>query len=191
MRVSKLSQNWRTRKIDPRRIYSPNLFHSVEGFFRTEFIQQALKDADRLERCVGSIAATLSSAGDDLDLDAVTKEVNSLNEEISQHVLPYFRKDAMRTQLQSLKKQMLDVDKARKAKVANDAVDSAKTFLTENPGRCFWVEQFDVGSNAKALDSVLKQVKALSPKTAAMVFSADLPGGKILCLAVVPPVSHE
>ena len=137
---------------------------------------------------MGVIAASLSSPGD-VDLDAVTKEINTLHEEISQHVLPYFRKDAMRTQLQSLKKQLLDIDKARKATVANDAIELAKTYLTENPGKCFWVQEFDVGSNAKALDSVLKQVKALSPKTAAMVFSADLQGGKILCLAVVPPVS--
>ena len=38
----------------------------------------------------------------------------------------------------------------------------------------------------KALDGCLKQVKALSPTTPAMFFSADEDTGKVLCMAQVP-----
>jgi alanyl-tRNA synthetase len=147
---------------------------------------RALKDCDRLQKRVDAFAVQLASPADDLDLDGITREINALNEEVSQHTIPYWRKDAMRTQLQQFKKQLLDVDKIRKTKLANGMVDETKAFFEKNPGLSYWVHSFDAGSNAKALDGVLKQVKALSPNTAAMVFSQDVPAEKILCLAIVP-----
>lgn len=47
---------------------------------------------------------------------------------------------------------------------------------------------FNVLIYLQALDGALKQVKTLSPDTAAMFFSVDDDAGKIVCLSAVPKV---
>ena len=45
------------------------------------------------------------------------------------------------------------------------------------------MHRFDAGTNAKALDNGMKQIKALSPDTSAMFFSVDEDEGKIMCMS--------
>jgi len=50
------------------------------------------------------------------------------------------------------------------------------------------VHKFNAGSNAKALDNAMKQFKALSPSTSAMLFSVDDDESKVICMCCVSKV---
>ena len=78
------------------------------------------------------------------------------------------------------------IDRANKASQVTQVVETAKTLANDLKGSPFIVTALDAGSNAKALDSALKQIRTISPETAAMFFSAD--ESKVICLASVPSV---
>ena len=61
--------------------------------------------------------------------------------------------------------------------------DITKKLIEASPGAPFLVHRFDAGTNAKALDNGMKQIKALSPDTSAMFFSVDEDEGKIMCMS--------
>ncbi|XP_076350438.1 alanine--tRNA ligase, cytoplasmic-like [Tachypleus tridentatus] len=83
-----------------------------------------------------------------------------------------------------MKKQLDDMDRANKTAVTQEVIEQAKQLLEGNSHEKFIVHAFEAGSNAKALDGALKQVKSISPETAAMFFSAG--NGKVICLSSVP-----
>ena len=84
-----------------------------------------------------------------------------------------------------LKKTIDDRDKARKAKVLTEIVEYSKKLIEMNKEIPYMVIELDAYAQNKALDGALKQVKALSPGTAAMFISADTDTGKVLCMAQV------
>ena len=88
-------------------------------------------------------------------------------------------------QYKGLKKTIDDKDKAHKAKVLLDVVEDAKQLIELNKGIPYLISELDAYAQNKALDGALKQVKALSPNTAAMFISADQDTGKVLCMAQV------
>ncbi|CAL1544361.1 unnamed protein product [Lymnaea stagnalis] len=116
----------------------------------------------------------------------LNKEIITLDEEIAQSSISYWKRDSLRGELKVLKKKMDDIDKARKAAVVNEVVEQSKKLIEENPDQKFIVHEFKAGSNAKALDAAMKQYKTSSPQTAAMFFSVDQDAGKILCMSCVP-----
>lgn len=116
----------------------------------------------------------------------LNKEIITLDEEIAQSSISYWKRDSLRAELKVLKKKMDDIDKARKAAVVNEVVEQTKKLIEENPNQKFIVHEFKAGSNAKALDAAMKQYKTSSPQTAAMFFSVDEDAGKILCMSCVP-----
>ncbi|XP_022255366.1 alanine--tRNA ligase, cytoplasmic-like [Limulus polyphemus] len=114
----------------------------------------------------------------------MVKKIVELTEEISQSSIAYWKKEELRTNLKNMKKQLDDMDRANKAAVVQEVIEQAKQLLEGNSHEKFIVHAFEAGSNAKALDGALKQVKSLCPRTAAMFFSTD--NGKVLCLSSVP-----
>ena len=84
-----------------------------------------------------------------------------------------------------MKKTIDDKDKARKAKVLTEVVEYAKQLVELNKGVPYMICELDAFAQNKALDGALKQVKAISPTTAAMYISADKDAGKVLCMAQV------
>ncbi|KFM80149.1 Alanine--tRNA ligase, cytoplasmic, partial [Stegodyphus mimosarum] len=91
----------------------------------------------------------------------------------------------MRTNLKNLKKQLDDLDRANKAAIVQTVTEEAKQmFQGDAKDVPFIVHEFKAGSNAKALDAALKQVKQFSPNTAAMFFTRD--NEKVLCMSSVP-----
>ena len=64
-------------------------------------------------------------------------------------VVSVWRKDAMRESLQSLKKLLLEGEKASKKLVMKKATDKAKELLEVNKDKPFVVEVIDVGSVGK------------------------------------------
>lgn len=116
----------------------------------------------------------------------MVKLITELTEDISAAQISYWKKDEMRNKLKALKKKIDDQDRERKAAVMTQVVDLAKTILNSHSNMPLFVYEFAAFAQNKALDGCLKQVKALSPSTPAMFFSADEDTGKVLCMAQVP-----
>jgi len=116
----------------------------------------------------------------------LNKQIITLDGEITQSSISYWKRDSLRADLKGLKKKMDELDKARKAAVVNEVIEESKKMIEANPNQGYIVHEFIAGSNAKALDAAMKQYKALSPKTSAMFFSVDKEAGKILCMSCVP-----
>ena len=119
----------------------------------------------------------------DLSLKEKTKLITDLGYDIDAAVISYFVKDSFRAKLKSIKKEIDDADRAKKNAVMGEVVEHAKALLKANPGLPYLVYNLHAFANNKAVDSALKQVKALSPETPTIFFSADSDTGKILCMA--------
>lgn len=91
----------------------------------------------------------------------------------------------MRNELKAVKKAIDDKDRARKAALLTEVVESVKSLLTSNPDLPYLVYELNAMAQNKALDGALKQVKALTPNTPAMFISGDPDAGKVLCMAQV------
>ncbi|XP_067937856.1 alanine--tRNA ligase, cytoplasmic-like [Watersipora subatra] len=116
----------------------------------------------------------------------ITQQIQALTEEVGSAQISQWIRDNLRNSLQSLKKKMDDIERSRKAAIVTKVGEEAKELVRSRPDAPYLVHRFEAGSNAKALDNAMKQFKALSPSTPAMVFSVDEEEGKILCMSCVP-----
>lgn len=114
------------------------------------------------------------------------KKIVQLTDEVSHATIPYCKKDEMRSELKQVKKCLDDAERNAKAQLATRIVDEAKELATQRKGAALLVKSLEAGSNTKALDTALKQVKSISPSTAAMFVSVCADSGRIFCLAWVP-----
>ncbi|XP_072013777.1 alanine--tRNA ligase, cytoplasmic-like [Amphiura filiformis] len=119
----------------------------------------------------------------------LTKRITELGDDLNVALMQQWKKDELRKRLKELKKIMDDLDKARKAAIVQNAKETAKKMIAENPDVPYVVARLEAGANSKALDAALKEYKSGSKKTAAILFSVDDDLGKILCLAQVPKES--
>ncbi|XP_022907416.1 alanine--tRNA ligase, cytoplasmic [Onthophagus taurus] len=150
---------------------------------------KALKKTELLENKLNDIKTTIDKS--DFDSKEIVKSIVELTEEASHSIIPYWKKEEIRNALKTLKKNLDDKERAKKAAIANQVVDEVKLFLKENPNLPIIVKCLNAASNTKALDSALKQVKALSPKSAAMFVSVDMDCSKVFSLAAVPKEAQE
>lgn len=86
------------------------------------------------------------------------KRIVELTDEVSQAIIPYWRKEEIRNALKTLKKNLDDKDRAAKAAIANKVVDEIKEFVKEHPDLPVLVKELKAFNNTKALDTALKQV---------------------------------
>lgn len=114
----------------------------------------------------------------------IVKRIVELIEEVSQSNISYWKKDELRNHLNASKKKLDDADRASKAANLNQVTEQVKILAESLKDAPFVVKALEAGSNAKALDAAVKQIKSISPKTAAMFISCD--DKKIICLASVP-----
>merc|ERR1719232_948302 len=90
------------------------------------------------------------------------RTITEFTDEISSALIPYKRRVQLRAGLATVKKTLDNVDKQRKAQMTTEVVAAAGA-LAE---RCqagdvkYVVHRFDAASNAKALDSAMKVLKA-------------------------------
>lgn len=115
----------------------------------------------------------------------LVQSIVDLQQDVSASDISSWRKDRLRTQLNDLKKMLDKAEKDLKTAQTNEVVATAKQLATDNIGAAYLVEILKAGSNSKALDSALKQVKTISPSTAVMFFSVDQETNKVLCMAGV------
>jgi len=126
---------------------------------------------------------TKVSGGGDMSLKEKVKLITELSDDISAATVSYHRKDQMRGELKNVKKKLDDEDRAKKAAVLGEIVETTKDILTANPNLPYLVTELHAFANNKALDGALKQVKLLAPETPTLFISGDEDTGKILCMA--------
>ncbi|XP_034231223.1 alanine--tRNA ligase, cytoplasmic [Thrips palmi] len=153
--------------------------------------QKALKKTELLENELNSVRTSLDAIKTAADQKVVVKKIVELTNDISQAVIPYWKKEEMRTLLKNLKKQLDDKERAVKAALAANVADEIKALCQANPNMPLLVKELQADSNTKALDGALKQVKAFAPETPAMFFSVDAAAKKIFCLSAVPKSAVE
>lgn len=93
--------------------------------------------------------------------------------------------------MKNLKKSLDDKDRAVKTAVALKVVEEIKEFVRTNPDLPILVKELKAFNNTKALDTALKQVRTLSPVTAALFVTIDEDSNKIFCLSSVPKDAVE
>ncbi|XP_077983533.1 alanine--tRNA ligase, cytoplasmic-like [Glandiceps talaboti] len=150
--------------------------------------QKANNRADVLDKEIDALTQKINASGLQQNQNAkeLTKEIVQLGDDLNVAVVPQWRKDTMRKKLKDLKKKMDEIDKNRKAAVIQNAKETAKKMIEDNPNQPMVIARLDAGANAKALDAALKEYRTLSPQTAAMLFSVDDDVRKIICLCHVP-----
>jgi len=144
---------------------------------------KARQKAKLLEnRCEG-VRVTVTDAK--LPQKELVRLITELNDDISAATISHWKKDELRTRLKTLKKSLDDADRAMKAALINNVVDSTKALVGANAGLPFLVHRCDdAAAQNKIVDAALKQVKTLAPEMPAMFFSCG--EDKALCMAVVP-----
>ncbi|KAF7994135.1 hypothetical protein HCN44_011404 [Aphidius gifuensis] len=147
---------------------------------------KALNKAELLQNRLNNIQKTVDADKNGKDSKEHVKKIVELTEDISQAVIPYWKKDEMRMFLKGLKKNLDDKDRAAKTAIANLVVEKIEKIIKDNVGVAVLVEKLDAFSNTKALDTALKKVKSISPETSALFISVDEDSKKIFALAAVP-----
>ncbi|KAK2723795.1 hypothetical protein QYM36_002215 [Artemia franciscana] len=140
---------------------------------------KAIKKADRL---LVNISELVEEAAVTQSPKETWKKVVDVTDEVSQAIIPYWRKEEMRNSLKVLKKSLDDRERAARAAISAAAVEASKKIAQENKGVPFLVRALHAFNDSKALDGALKAVKVISPSTAAMFLSVDPDTNKILAL---------
>lgn len=147
---------------------------------------KAIRKAEVYEQDVEKIQKLVNEKNKKISGKEIVKKIVELTEDISKSNISYWKKEEMRNNLKNLKKQLDDMERAQKAAILQEVVEETKNIIQSNSKLRFMVHELKAFGNAKALDAALKQVKSLSPETAAMFFSVDREIGKIICLSSVP-----
>uniref|UniRef100_A0A1B6FEA7 Alanine--tRNA ligase n=1 Tax=Cuerna arida TaxID=1464854 RepID=A0A1B6FEA7_9HEMI len=121
----------------------------------------------------------------------LVKKIVELTNDISHTTISAYKKDEMRNTLKALKKRLDDKDREDKQAMAASVIKDAVALVAKTPNCPLLVAELNAGSNTKALDSALKNVRGQSPNTAAMFFSVDSDCGKIFCLSSVPKAAID
>lgn len=152
---------------------------------------KALNKLSVLENEVNNLASYIKEQGDNVNQKHIVKKIVDLTNDISHAQISYWKKDELRNMLKNLKKQLDDKERAAKADTINKVTEQAKELCIEEKDSKVIVAELKAYGNTKALDGALKQVKQLSPNTAAIFFSVDDDTNKIFCLAAVPKNAVE
>lgn len=147
---------------------------------------KALKRTEMLENRLNDIKSIIDEDKNGEKSKDNVKQIVEFTEEVAQAVIPYWKKEEIRNTLKNLKKSLDDKERANKAAIATKVVEEAKLLIESNLNVPVLVNQFQAYSNTKALDSALKQLRTLSPTTAAMFVSVDPDVKKIFLLTYVP-----
>lgn len=115
----------------------------------------------------------------------LSKALTDAQDKINKSIIPYWVKEELRSVLSNLKKGIADEERKRQAALANTIAETVKDKIKLEENKLAHVYKLDVGSNTKAIDTALKQVKVAYPKIAVMLMSEDKECGKIFCHCAV------
>jgi len=126
-------------------------------------------------------AATLE--GDDL-----VKEVAALTGELEKVVMPLWRKQQLRAGVAGLQEKLKAAGKQASTVKRDQAVRQARA-LADSAAmtmEMFVVGTIDAGQDRQALQSAVKVVRDVSPRTAVMLFDVDADSNRVSMIAAVP-----
>ncbi|XP_071440880.1 alanine--tRNA ligase, cytoplasmic [Hetaerina americana] len=152
---------------------------------------KALRKSSQLELAVKELEArseefAQGGRGEGSGRGNILRSIVDLNEDVSRAPIPYWNKHQLRTTLGDLKRKLDEQERSTMAAMASKVAAKAKEMAEAQKGAPFLVAELPAKSSGKALDGALKQVKTVSPETAALFFSVDHDAGKIMCLSAVP-----
>ncbi|KAL7298495.1 hypothetical protein TKK_0008275 [Trichogramma kaykai] len=147
---------------------------------------KALKKAELLQNDLNKLKSKVDDAKDSAASKEIVKKIVELTDDVSHATISYWKKEAMRSELKALKKKLDDKERAAKAAVAAEVVETATKLIEAKKGAKVLVEELKAFNNTKALDQALKKVKAISPETSALFITVDHDEGKIFALSAVP-----
>ncbi|XP_055592644.1 alanine--tRNA ligase, cytoplasmic [Uranotaenia lowii] len=147
---------------------------------------KAIKKTELLENELNLLKATIEADKTAKDSKEHVKKIIELNEDVSQAVIPYVKKDEIRNVLKTLKKTLDDKERTARAAVSTLVVEKAKELSLANKEATFLVHRLEAFNNTKALDAALKEVRKINPEQSALFVSSDPDSKKIFCLASVP-----
>ncbi|KAK9510740.1 hypothetical protein O3M35_005466 [Rhynocoris fuscipes] len=145
---------------------------------------KARKHAETLEVACQMLETALNMKT--LNKESALSAINEHLTDVTEASISYHKKDELRCLLKSFKKKIDDSDRAGKNEQISRVVEEVKKIISKAEIEPFIVAELDAGSNTKALDAGLKQVKQSLPEVAAMFFSSDESSKKIFCLCSVP-----
>lgn len=145
--------------------------------------EKARKKTAIFENELKGIKENIQAGGDDAAMKEIVRQLNELNLDISQAVIPYVKKDELRNEIKILKKNVMDRDRAAKAAVANVVLEETKKICEQNPNAPYFIHRFNAYNNTKALDAALKYIQKNTADTCALFVSVDEESKKIFCLA--------
>lgn len=156
--------------------------------------QKAHKKAESLEKDVTELSTRIkteiSEKKASLNLGRLGKEIISLNDEINQSQISYWRKDKFRQDLDKLKKLLIDLEKENKAQLLTISLEECKEFVELNKDAKYIVREFKVGGEAKSLNEILKYLRQYLVDASILIYSTDELNGKVTFLSSVPDVSN-
>ncbi|XP_050536345.1 alanine--tRNA ligase, cytoplasmic-like [Daktulosphaira vitifoliae] len=115
----------------------------------------------------------------------LSKSITEAQDKLSKSVIPYWLKEELRHVLSTLKKGIADEERKRQAFVAAEIVEKVKDKINSESNKNVIVCKLDAGSNTKALDTAIKQIKTNMPDIAIMLISEDKSCNKIFCHCAV------
>jgi len=121
-----------------------------------------------------------------LNIKSLNQLITALTDEVSNSIIPSWKKDMLREEAGKLKKVVVEADKAVKAEKNKKVVAQAVELAQAAQNVPFIVEHVEDGCNSKSLNTAIQQVQKNNPKLAAMFFSIDHDANKVLCLCQVP-----
>lgn len=152
------------------------------------------KGIRRIVALTGSEARKAINRGEELkkyvmNLDPkdpnLSKAIIDAQDRISKTVMQYWVKEELRSFLSGLKKGIADEERKRQAAIAMSIADTVKQHINSESEKSVFVCKLNAGSNTKAIDTALKQVKTINPEIAVMLISEDKVSGKIFCHCAV------
>ncbi|KAG1471010.1 hypothetical protein G6F56_002366 [Rhizopus delemar] len=131
---------------------------------------------DRLEK--------LSGAQLEAELKVVSKEID-------QAVVSAVSKAEFRDRFATIKKAFDNAEKVRKAEQIKEVTEKVKVYFEENPEAKYYIAEFNVGNNSKALGGAINYAKTNLKDKALYVFSADKESGRVAHNCIVGKVFIE
>ncbi|VDP73867.1 unnamed protein product [Echinostoma caproni] len=159
---------------------------------------EATREAEDLQKDVNilesEIKQILAGPGGDEAIQLCRAQIGNiatLSETVGRANISQAARNTLRDQLGSCKKSLDDLDKSRKAAIANEVMEQATVLAekySENGDQSvnYFVHVFPAQANAKTLNNAMKLFESKCPNTAIMALSADPVERKLLCLTQVP-----
>merc|ERR1711973_514069 len=99
-----------------------------------------------------------------LNIKSLNQLITALTDEVSNSIIPSWKKDMLREEAGKLKKVVVEADKAVKAEKNKKVVAQAVELAQGAQDVSFIVEHVEDGCNSKSLNTAIQQVQKNNPK---------------------------